>query len=326
MPTARIFIASSSEGLEVTRTIHGLLLQALPGAAEVLPWTREFDLSATYIESLEKACKGADFAVLVLSADDVTTSRRRAQASPRDNVVFELGLFMGHLGRMHCFVVQEKRPGELKVPSDLLGVHVASFSRPADGNWRAALDPAVAQIVSAVTAQGARFKLSAESLAALESTRSFHDRLAGAWWERIAPPGGARLSFVEMQPEEAWGLRISGSAYAATGDLDANWRTLLTRAERDAQRVLYYWEGWHLLTPADCFHGFGEMEFESVPGGQPMGRGKGRFWDIDDADPGRSVVKPIELRRIADAGHVERMKAGRQKDVRALVTRTLEDW
>ncbi len=49
-----VFIASSTEGFEVAQTARLLLLDQLLNKAEVTPWTREFDLSATYIESLEK--------------------------------------------------------------------------------------------------------------------------------------------------------------------------------------------------------------------------------------------------------------------------------
>lgn len=62
-----------------------------------------------------------DFAILLLTADDTTASRGRRKASPRDNVVFELGLFMGSLGRDRTFVVSPKGV-DLKLPTDLLGL------------------------------------------------------------------------------------------------------------------------------------------------------------------------------------------------------------
>ena len=126
LPT--VFIASSTEGLEVTKAVRALLLQELRDEAKVTPWTREFALSATYIESLEKASQDADFAVLVLTPDDIAISRTKKKPAPRDNVIFELGLFMGCLGRERCFIVNEKNPN-LKLPTDLLGVNPATFSR-----------------------------------------------------------------------------------------------------------------------------------------------------------------------------------------------------
>lgn len=61
----KIFIASSSEGLDVARTVHGLLQQQLDDRAEVNLWTWEFEFSKTYIETLERASRETDFAVLL---------------------------------------------------------------------------------------------------------------------------------------------------------------------------------------------------------------------------------------------------------------------
>ena len=51
------------------------------------------------VEALLNILPRFDFAVLVKLPDDVTTSRDNTLASPRDNVIFELRLFMGKLGR-----------------------------------------------------------------------------------------------------------------------------------------------------------------------------------------------------------------------------------
>ena len=58
MKPSRIFIASSSEGLPVTEALQAQLQQRLGGDTELRPWTREFDLSATYIESLSAPPSG----------------------------------------------------------------------------------------------------------------------------------------------------------------------------------------------------------------------------------------------------------------------------
>jgi len=65
---------------------------------------------------------------------------------PRDNIIFELGLFMGRLGRERTFIVRPAS-GPLKIPSDLAGISTAAFDWPrSDGNYRAALGPACDQI------------------------------------------------------------------------------------------------------------------------------------------------------------------------------------
>lgn len=55
-------------------------------------------LGSTFIENLMKAVARFDFAILVLTPDDIVQSRSKELAGPRDNVIFELGLFMGNLG------------------------------------------------------------------------------------------------------------------------------------------------------------------------------------------------------------------------------------
>ena len=114
-----LFIGSSSEGQAITDELYRYFL-AKPVVPR--PWTEGvFQASATSIESLVKAAQDADFAALVLTSDDVTISRGRKKPSPRDNVIFELGLFMGALGRERTFILKPKGV-EVRIPSDLLGV------------------------------------------------------------------------------------------------------------------------------------------------------------------------------------------------------------
>jgi hypothetical protein len=63
---------------------------------------------------------------MVATGDDKSRSRGKWEMSPRDNVVFELGLFMGRLGRDRTFYVFEKG---IKLPSDLLGVTLPQFPK-----------------------------------------------------------------------------------------------------------------------------------------------------------------------------------------------------
>ena len=138
-PKPSIFIGSSTEGLEFARAVRA----ALSDVAETTLWEDGvFTLGRTFIESLISALSRFDFAALVLTPDDQMVVRDDETLGPRDNIVFELGLFMGRLGRERTFIV---RPafGALKIPSDLAGILVASFDWPrSDGSYRAALGPA----------------------------------------------------------------------------------------------------------------------------------------------------------------------------------------
>jgi CRP/FNR family cyclic AMP-dependent transcriptional regulator len=118
-PIPVVFVGSSSEALPVAKLLHA----ALPSpAVEARIWELDvFNASNFPIEDLEAQAQQSDFAVLVATADDIVKSRRKVKAAPRDNVIFELGLFMGASGRKRTFVVQPKGV-DLKLPSDILGM------------------------------------------------------------------------------------------------------------------------------------------------------------------------------------------------------------
>lgn len=123
-----VFIGSSSESLEIARELQNLFAYD-PFVVEV--WASGiFTPSATPIESLVRAVKGSDFGVIVFNPDDTISSRDQTTLGPRDNVVFELGLFIGHLGRERTFFVVP-RGNDIKIPTDLLGVVPLEYARGA---------------------------------------------------------------------------------------------------------------------------------------------------------------------------------------------------
>jgi len=56
-----------------------------------------------------------------MTADDIVISREIEASAPRDNVIFELGLFMGHLGKERTLFAFPKGQ-QSKLASDLQGV------------------------------------------------------------------------------------------------------------------------------------------------------------------------------------------------------------
>jgi predicted nucleotide-binding protein len=120
-----IFIGSSKESIDVAKALELNLHEKF----EISIWDKSFQFSTAVIESLYRALKENDFAIFVMNADDLTTSREVTQKSPRDNIIFEIGLFMGYLGRSRVFIVCEESDDDLKVPSDLAGVLIATFNR-----------------------------------------------------------------------------------------------------------------------------------------------------------------------------------------------------
>ena len=139
MPNPTIFVGSSTEGLEFARAIRSLL----KADAELTLWNEGFfRVGHVFVDTLINAVARFDFAILVLTPDDLVQTRNVESFGPRDNLLFELGLFMGRLGRARTFIVHQADIG-MKIPSDLAGVTTAQYEWPrADGSYRSAVGPA----------------------------------------------------------------------------------------------------------------------------------------------------------------------------------------
>ncbi|MFJ2543045.1 TIR domain-containing protein [Microbacterium sp. NPDC087589] len=151
----RVFIGSSSEHLQTARYLQSEI-ERFTGC-EATCWDQDvFRLSTYALESLSKAAHQADFAVLLATPDDMTHKRGRQAPSPRDNVIFELGLLMGVLGRERTFLVADKEDENLQLPSDFTGLTYAWFKSRSDGNMRATLNNSMLEIAKEITALGPR--------------------------------------------------------------------------------------------------------------------------------------------------------------------------
>lgn len=147
-----LFIGSSLEGLKVAEYLQ----QALEGHCEATIWSQGiFGLSLGTLESLVAACKQFDFAALVLTPDDMVTKRGSRKRAARDNVLFELGLFMGSLGRERTFIIY-CRDEKIDLPSDLAGITAATFPKRVDENVRAAINPVAVKIREAIKKAGVK--------------------------------------------------------------------------------------------------------------------------------------------------------------------------
>jgi predicted nucleotide-binding protein len=120
-----VFLGSSSENLDIAREIQNSFSH---DSFVVKIWSSGvFQVSSTPIESLVKTVSESDFGVIILNPDDKIISRDKEMLGPRDNVVFELGLFIGHLGRERTILVIP-RAKDIKIPTDLLGVTPLEYS------------------------------------------------------------------------------------------------------------------------------------------------------------------------------------------------------
>src|SRR5919204_2979974 len=117
MTKPRIFLGSSGKQAKLLQAIT----RGLEDVADVEPWTTTFNPGRSTLDRLVELSQEVDFAAFVFAQDDWTTTdaSRSGQASPRDNVVFEAGLFGGALGIRRTFILHAHGS---KLPSDLLGL------------------------------------------------------------------------------------------------------------------------------------------------------------------------------------------------------------
>lgn len=148
----RLFIGSSSENLDLAYAAQ----EELERDAEVTVWNQGgFELSKSAMENLMDTLDEVDFGLFVLAPDDVTEIRDQRKPVVRDNVIFELGLFIGRLGRERSYMVVPQGVGDLHLPTDLLGITPASYDADRqDGNLRAALGPACSRVRNAMRKHG----------------------------------------------------------------------------------------------------------------------------------------------------------------------------
>lgn len=121
----RVFIGSSNETRSYATVLKSRMDLHSKNQFDIQVWHQNiFEAGFFFLETLLNV--EADFAILLFSADDKITSRKSKMGAPRDNVVFESGLFVGRLGLKSVFFV---RPNgfDLKLPTDLLGITFVTY-------------------------------------------------------------------------------------------------------------------------------------------------------------------------------------------------------
>jgi hypothetical protein len=117
-----VFIGSSMEGFDVASVIN----DNLSPHAECIIWKEAFDFGRSNLDNLAKKIALYDYAILVATKDDLLHSRNALFDAPRDNIVFEFGLFAGGLGREKVYYVLEDGA---KIFSDLAGITLPMFKK-----------------------------------------------------------------------------------------------------------------------------------------------------------------------------------------------------
>ncbi len=138
MNKLKVFIGSSTEGLDIAKALQVLLDHEF----EVTIWSQGvYGLTYGTLEELVKQKDSFDFAILILTPDDLKVMRNQTKNTPRDNVLLELGIFIGSHGRERTFFVID-RDKKIDLPTDLAGITPVDYSIHSDGNLRSSVGAA----------------------------------------------------------------------------------------------------------------------------------------------------------------------------------------
>ena len=107
-----VFLGSSTEGLKVL----DLVVKHLEEECQPVRWKEAFLPSQGYLETLIAKAEEVDFGIFILTPDDLLVSRLNNSPVPRDNLLFESGLFMGKIGKDRTFLIHDR---SIKLPSRL---------------------------------------------------------------------------------------------------------------------------------------------------------------------------------------------------------------
>src|SRR5262245_51560513 len=224
MDKPRIFLGSSGK--------QAKLLQArtrgLEDVAHVEPWTTVFNPGTTTLGRLLELTTEVDFAAFVFARDDWTSKEpapdaESGQASPRDNVVFEAGLFGGVLGMRRTFILHASGS---KLPSDLLGLTCVRYG-----------DAATAAEIKTINQKLRK---------AIESEGRFA-RIEGLWWQFSLTERSARepsaISLLRVARDRDGALEMTGRSWQEDGMLSARYCSEATKERKDPAGIFYYWKG-----------------------------------------------------------------------------------
>ena len=208
-----------------------------------------FNPGVSTLDRLVELTHEVDFAAFVFALDDWTTnqsdSTAQGQASPRDNVVFEAGLFGGALGMRRTFILHAKGA---KLPTDLLGMTAVRYPE--------ALTPADMREVN----QKVRKAIEDEGRLT---------RLEGDWWQHSLTIRTERepsaISLLRISRDREGGLEVAGRGWQEDGTLSVRYWSIATKERRDPHAVFYYWNGERPRSPnAPQLEGTGEIRLEGA--------------------------------------------------------------
>ena len=270
MDKPRIFLGSSGKQEKLLQA----LTRGLEDVAHVEPWTTSFNPGTTTLERLVELAHEVDFAAFAFARDDWTAASPPAspptgsgQASPRDNVVFEAGLFGGVLGMRRTFILHASGS---KLPSDLLGLTSIRYGEATAAEMR-------------VVNQKLRKAIENEGRVA---------RIEGLWWHfsltALGPWEPSAVSLIRISRDRDGALELHGRCWQEDGKLSARYWSEAVKERKEPSGIFYYWKGERPRDPnAPQLDGMGEILLESAD------RAAGYFTTRSDAPRARTRGRPV---------------------------------
>lgn len=152
-----MFIGSSVESIEVARAVQAELKYDVDATL----WNQGiFALSRSTLGELLAATHEHDYAAFILAPEDIATIREQTQSVPRDNVMFELGMFFGALGSERCFFLVPENVKDFHIPTDLAGITPAKYNPSHKGGLQAGVGTACSEIRTAIKGSAKAVSLS----------------------------------------------------------------------------------------------------------------------------------------------------------------------
>jgi hypothetical protein len=298
MNKPRIFLGSSGKQAKLLQSIA----RGLEDVADVEPWTTTFNPGRSTLDRLVELSQEVDFAAFVFAQDDWTAAEasESGQASPRDNVVFEAGLFGGALGIRRTFIVHASGS---KLPTDLLGLTAVRYDPAAGPAETRAINQKLRQAIETEGRRGA---------------------VEGLWWQlsltiRTEEEPSA-ISLLRVARDREGALNVTGRSWQEDGTLSARYWSEAAKERRDPAGVFYFWRGERPRHPnAPQLEGTGEIKVEGAD------RASGYWTTRSDRDAGLNArTSGVYLR--ADAADLELLDSGSAEERADLIARRLEEW
>jgi hypothetical protein len=302
MDKPRIFIGSSGKQAKLLQA----LTRGLQDVAHVEPWTTSLTPGTSTLERLVELAHKVDFAAFVFARDDWTTVGAAAtpsdggQESPRDNVVFEAGLFGGVLGMRRTFILHARGS---KLPTDLLGLICIRYGDAATPAEMKALNQKLRQAIEGE-----------ERLA----------RIEGHWWQFSLTARGPRepsaVSLLRISRDRDGALEVSGRGWQEDGSISARYWSEASKERREPAGVFYYWNGERPRDPnAPQLEGTGEIRLESAD------RASG-YWTTRASNDPELNARTVGVYRRAEPEDVAVMDGPDDRKRAEMLSERLERW